>query len=72
MNSLMNDSIHLFSTHLFCPPDAVEPALRDPEPLAEALQVRVSDFVDCALRGGVLDGGEGGLKVGKQEGNAPY
>ena len=50
-------------THLFRPPHAVEPAGWDPEPLAEALQVGVSDFVDCALRGGVLDGGEGGLGV---------
>ena len=48
-------------THFFRPPHGVEPAGRDPEPLAEALQVGVSDFVDCALRGGVLDGGEGGL-----------
>ena len=53
------------SIHLFRPSHAVERARRDPEPLAEALQVRVSDLVDCALRGGVLDGGEGGLKSRK-------
>ena len=58
--------------HLFRPPNAVKSARRDSEPLAKALQVGISDLVDCALRGGVLDGGEGGLKVGKQEGNAPY
>ena len=49
--------------HLFSPPNAVKTARRDPEPLAEALKVGVSDLVDCALRGGVLYSGEGGLEV---------
>ena len=66
----MNGTIHwmMMIIHLFRPPNAVKSARRDSEPLAKALQVGISDLVDCALRGGVLYCGEGGLEVGKVRG----